>query len=142
MAQLSPYVHFNGNCQEAFDFYKSVFGGEFSMVMRNGDAPASANMPPDSPPDQLLHIALPISKETSLMGSDMPQAYGPATQGNSYSISIDTASEEETAKIFNGLSAGGKITMPLAKTFWATLFAMCNDKYGLQWMISYQEEKS
>ncbi len=137
MAQLSPYIMFNGNCEEAFTFYKSVFGGDFSIIMKNKDTPAGVPAPPNMNPDHIMHISLPISKETILMGSDMPEAYGPATRGNSFSISVNTASEEETTKIFNGLSAGGKITMPLDRTFWGSFFGMCVDKYDVQWMVSY-----
>jgi PhnB protein len=142
MAQLSPYVMYNGNCEEAFIFYKSVFGGEFSILMRNKDIPPGVPAPPDPNPDHIMHISLPISTETVLMGSDMPGAYGPATRGNSFSISVKTASEEETTKIFNGLAEGGKITMPLEKTFWGSFFGMCIDKYDVQWMLSYDNPGS
>ncbi|GAA4466479.1 VOC family protein [Nemorincola caseinilytica] len=139
MAQLSPYLTFNGNCMEAFEFYRSVFGGEFSAIMKNSDIPEGVPSMPGTDPEKLLHISLPISAETVLMGCDMPAAYGQAVFGTNFAISINTAGEEETTKLFNGLSAGGKITMPLGDTFWGAFFGMFIDKFGIHWMVSYNK---
>ena len=139
MASISPYLTFNGNCEEAFNFYRSVFGGEFPYVGRFKDMPADGGKPvPASEGEKIMHISLPISKETVLMGSDSSEAFGQATVvGNNFSISINANSEEEAKKLFNGLSAGGKVTMPLDKTFWGALFGMFTDKFGIQWMVNY-----
>lgn len=139
MAQLSPYLTFNGNCKEAFDFYRSVFGGEFLAIMKNSDIPAEVPSMPGADPEKLLHISLPISKETVLMGCDMPEAYGQAVFGTNFAISVNTGSTEETTKLFNGLSEGGKTTMPLGDTFWGSFFGMCIDKFGIHWMVSFDK---
>lgn len=139
MATISPYLTFNGNCEEAFNFYKSVFGGDFPYVGRFRDMPPMPGKEvPASEGDKIMHISLPISKETVLMGSDSSEAFGKATvMGNNFSISINTGSEEEARRLFNGLSAGGTVTMPLDKTFWGALFGMFTDKFGIQWMVNY-----
>jgi PhnB protein len=146
MAQINAYLTFNGNCEEAFNFYKSVFGGEFPYVGRFKDMPPTDGKPiPDSMKEKIMHISLPISKETSLMGSDSSAEFGHATIiGNNFSLSVNAGSEEEAKKVFNALSAGGKITMPLDKTFWGAFFGMFTDKFGIQWMVNYdynQEKK-
>lgn len=144
MATINPYLTFNGNCEEAFNFYKSVFGGEFPYVGRFKDMPADPNHPPmpASEAEKIMHISLPISKETILMGSDSSEAYGKATvMGNNFSLSVNTDSEGEAKKIFDALSSGGKVTMPLEKTFWGALFGMLTDKFGIQWMVSFDEKK-
>ncbi len=137
MAQLSPYLTFNGNCEDAFNFYKSVFGGDFTSVNRFKE------MPPEHPvtddmKEKIMHIALPVSQETVLMGSDSSDMFGLATQpGNNFSITINADSEEEAQQIFESLSEGGTIKMPLEKTFWGALFGMFTDKYGIHWMMNY-----
>jgi PhnB protein len=141
MASISPYLTFNGNCEEAFNFYRSVFGGEFPYVGRFKDMPSSPGKEiPASEGEKIMHISLPISSETVLMGSDSSDAFGKATVvGNNFSISINANSEEEAKKLFNGLSAGGKVTMPLDKTFWGALFGMFTDKFDIQWMVNYDQ---
>ena len=143
MATISPYLTFNGNCEEAFNFYKSVFGGNFPYVGRFKDMPPHEGQTiPESEGNKIMHISLPISNETTLMGSDSSEAFGHASViGNNFSISINGNSEEEAKKLFNGLSAGGKVTMPLEKTFWGALFGMFTDKYGIQWMVNYDYPK-
>lgn len=136
MASLSPYLNFNGNAEEAFTFYKSVFGGEFATFSRFKDMP-SETAADQAEGDKILHVSLPISKETTLMGSDVPGHYPASTQGTNLFISINTESEAEADKLFNGLSAGGKILMPLGKTFWGAYFGMWADKFGIQWMVNY-----
>jgi PhnB protein len=136
MTVINPYLGFNDNCEEAFNFYKSVFGGEFAAVMRFKDVPAEFQMP-ESEGEKIMHMALPIGQGTMLMGSDTPAGMEPATPGNNVSIVISTESEEEADRLFKGLSAGGQVTMPLEKAFWGDYFGMLTDKYGVHWMVSY-----
>jgi PhnB protein len=139
MSSVNIYLNFNGNCEAAFTFYKSVFGGEFPYIGRFGEMPPAENYTvPESEANKIMHVSLPISKETVLMGSDTagPMAAG-FTVGNNFSISINAESKEEAEKLFNGLSAGGKVTMPLSKTFWSESFGMFTDKFGINWMISF-----
>lgn len=138
MASLSAHVAFNGNCEEAFNFYSKVFGNDIAMVMRNKDIPAEVPNPTgEAEADKILHIALPIGNGCMLMGCDMPANFGEATGGNRFNISVNTDSEAQTEKFYNGLLEGGKVNMPLEKTFWNAYFGMVIDKYGVQWMISY-----
>src|SRR6476619_6392963 len=136
MPALNPYLNFNGNTEEVFNFYKSVFGGEFATVMRFKDTPSEHPMP-ETEGNKIMHIALPIEKGNVLMGSDVPPSYPQATHGSDFYISISADSEEEAKKLFEGLSQGGNVVMPLSKAFWGALFAMFSDKFGIQWMVSY-----
>jgi PhnB protein len=141
MIILNVYLTFNGNCEEAFNFYKSVLGGEFSHVARFGEMPPSEHCPavPEKDKDKIMHISLPISKETVLMGCDSSEAFGIASvQGNNFSLSINTDSTEEADRVFNALSVGGQVTMPIDTTFWGSYFGMFVDKYNIQWMVSYE----
>ena len=135
MAAVAPYLNFNGNTEEAFDFYKSVFGGEFSMVMRFKDAPAEYQMGESD--EKIMHISLPLGHGTLLMGSHVPEAMGKAITGTNFCVSIGTESEEEADKLFNGLSAGGQVIMPLEKAFWGSYFGMLKDKFDIRWMVSH-----
>lgn len=143
MASINPYLNFNGNAEEVFDFYKSIFGGEFATVMRYGDAPGcdeaeGGNKLGEMDKDKIMHIGLPIGgKGDVLMGSDIPESMGILKQGDNFSISISADSKEEADRIFNGLAEGGKIEMPIADAFWGSYFGMCTDKFGIQWMVSY-----
>ena len=141
MKAINPYLNFNGNCEEAFNFYKSVFGGEFAMLMRFKDIPAGEMDPehelPDSEGQKIMHVSLPVGQSTILMGSDVPSVMGTVQNGSNFAIAISTDSEAETDEIFNGLSAGGQVTMPLDKVFWGSYFGMLTDKFGIQWMVSY-----
>ena len=141
MAAINPYLTFDGNCEEVFEFYKSVFGGEFTYVGRFGEMPSQDGNPiPEGIANKIMHISLPISGETVLMGSDSSDEFGHATIiGNNISISINADSTEEADKLFNGLSAGGTTTMPMAKTFWGAYFGMFTDKFGINWMVNYDE---
>ena len=142
MATVNVYLTFNGNTEEAFNFYKSVFGGDFTYLGRFKDMPADENCPPPSEDEgnRIMHVSLPISKETILMGSDSTSQSGdvPAFGGN-FSVSINTDSTAEADKLFNGLSAGGNVIMPLEKTFWGAYFGMLVDKFGVHWMVNYDE---
>ena len=143
MAAVNPYLTFNGTCEEAFTFYKSVFGGEFPYLGRFKDMPPMEDCPPVSEADgeKIMHVSLPISKETILMGSDSSEAFGNATiAGNNFAISINADSQEEADKLFAGLSAGGQVTMAMNKTFWGSYFGMFKDKFGIQWMVNFDEQ--
>ena len=137
MAVLNPYLNFNGNAEEAFNFYKSVFGGEFLALQRFSDMPSETQMPPGADLNRILHVSLPISKETVLMGSDVPSSFTAAIIGTNFNVSIHTETEEEATKLFNGLSEGGQVTMPLTKVFWGSYFGMFTDKFGIQWMVNH-----
>jgi PhnB protein len=140
MATTNTYLNFNGNCEEAFNFYKSVFGGDFTYFGRFGEMPKSDDYQvPEADKMKVMHVSLPIGAST-LMGSDTGGAWAPAfVQGNNFSVSVTVDSKAEADKIFNALEKGGKITMPLASTFWGDYFGMLIDKFGINWMISFNE---
>jgi PhnB protein len=135
MAKMNSYLNFNGNTEEAFNFYKSVFGEEFLTLMRFKDTPDADKMPADEQ-EKVMHVALPIG-DNILMGTDVPKSMKPVNFGTNYSLSIDAESEEDAHQLFNKLSAGGKVEMPLEKMFWGALFGMITDKFGVQWMVNY-----
>ncbi len=141
---VNAYLNFDGNCEEAFNFYRSVFGGEFSYVGRFSEMPPQPGQPemPEKDKNLIMHIGLPISKETTIMGSDTGGEWAAYYKpGNNVSLSVNADSKEETDRIFNGLSAGGKITMPLADTFWGSYFGMFTDKFGINWMVSCEPKQ-
>lgn len=137
MAQINPYINFNGNAEEAFTFYKSVFGGEFAMIVRFKDM-ANPEFPvPENEANKIMHIALPIGKNV-LMANDVPEMMGRVNENENRSkISINTESKEEADRIFNGLSEGGAIEMPIGDSPWGSYFGMFRDKYGIEWMVDY-----
>jgi PhnB protein len=137
MAHIHPHINFNGNAEEAFNFYKSVFGGEFSKIIRLKDI-ASPEFPiAENEAHKILNIALPIGNSI-LMGNDVPEAMGPVNENENRSKIVVTAeSKEEADKIFHGLSAGGNVEMPIMDTPWGTYFAMFRDKFGIEWMVEY-----
>ena len=142
MATVNVYLTFEGNCEEAFNFYQSVFGGEFPYMGYFKDMPSDGKGAPMSEKDgnRIMHVTLPISKETCLMGSDIIDISGvKIIQGNNYSVSINAESKAEADKLFNGLSAGGKVIMPMEKTFWGAYFGMFADKFGINWMVNFDE---
>ena len=139
MASLNPYLMFPGTCEEAFNFYKSVFGGEFLTVMRMKEMPSDKPIP-DNIKEKIMHIALPMGDNPSLLGSDnmnLVEEEQNSSTGN-FAVVINAESEDEAQNFFDGLSAGGKIIMPMEKTFWNSYFGMVIDKYAVQWMISYE----
>ena len=142
MATINPYLNFLGNTEEAFNFYRSVFGGEFEVVMRYKDLPdAGINISAEDS-EKLMHISLPIGNNNILMGTDALGSMGQQLNvGNNFVLSMNTSSEAETEKIFNGLSAGGQVTMPLQHTFWSPYFGMLTDKFGIQWMVNYSNNE-
>lgn len=142
---INPYLTFNGNCEEAFNFYKQVFGGKFSYLGRFKEIPPAENQPPvsESDADKIMHVSLPISKETILMGSDATPTFGGQTvEGNNFSVSISAPSPEKADRFFSGLSSGGQVTMPMNQTFWGSYFGMLKDRFGIQWMISFDKNYS
>lgn len=142
MAKMNPYLNFDGKAEEAFNFYKSVFGGEFDGVHRMADMP-HADQLPENEKNRLMHIALPIDANTTLMASDiMPSMGHTLNVGNNVYISLHPESREEAERLFNGLSAGGKVEMPLEDTFWGAYYGSFKDKYGIQWMVNYQNEEN
>jgi PhnB protein len=140
MATVNPYLMFNGNCEEAFLFYKSVFGGEFPYIGKFNEAPAEDGGGELSEEDgnRIMHVSLPIGN-TILMGSDSHPKYGDVVFGSNFQISINVESREEADRIFNALSAEGKIFMPMDKTFWGSYFGMFEDKFGISWMVNFDE---
>ncbi|NBB31552.1 VOC family protein [Cellulophaga sp. BC115SP] len=138
MALINPYLHYNGNAEEAFNFYKSVFGGEFAMIARFKDLENPEQPFPEEEANKVMHIALPIGKTNVLMGSDVPNVLGKVNeQENRSKISISAESKEEADYLFNGLSAGGNIEMPIADSPWGSYFGMFRDKYGIEWMVDF-----
>ena len=137
MALINPHINFNGNAEEAFTFYKSVFGGEFAKVMRFKDL-SDPEFPISSAEEhKIMHIALPIGKNI-LMGNDVPEFMGQANENENRSkIAISAESLEEAEKLFNGLSEGGIVEMPLAESPWGSHFGMFRDKFGIEWMVDF-----
>jgi PhnB protein len=140
MALIHPHINFNGNAEEAFNFYKSVFGGEFSKIMRFKDL-ASAGFPvSEHEAEKIMHIELPIGN-SSLMANDVPEIMGRTNENENRSkIAITAQSKEEAEKLFNGLSVGGQIEMPMADSPWGSYFGMFRDKYGIEWMVSFDPQ--
>lgn len=141
MASISININFNGNCEQAFNFYRSVFGGEFIRMMRFKEMPGDTKITGPAG-EKIMHMELPIGKSSLILGSDVPESMGPVTSGTNFTMTILAESEEEATKLFNALSAGGKITMPLAKSFWGALFGMFTDQFGIQWMVNYDYPKN
>jgi PhnB protein len=143
MARINPYIHFNGNAEDAFTFYKSVFGGEFARIMRYKDL-ANAEYPiAEIDANRLMHIALPVGKGNMLLGSDTIQVMGQVTENdNRNTIFINAESREEADKFFNGLSNGGKVEMPINDGPFGAYFGMFADKYGIQWMVAFDPKNN
>lgn len=142
MATVNTYLTFNGNCEEAFNFYKSVFGGEFTYIGRFGEMPEDENYQvPEDDKNKIMHVGLPIGT-TSLFGSDTGGGWAPNfVQGNNFSVSVNPDSKEEADQLFEGLSEGGQITMPLEDTFWGAYFGMLTDKFGINWMVNFESQQ-
>ncbi|WP_292008390.1 VOC family protein [Chryseobacterium sp.] len=140
MTKLNSYLNFDGKAEEAFTFYKSVFGGEFlGEVYRMGNAPGTENLSEEEK-NRVMHIALPIGNDL-LMGSDIVQSFGQnLTVGNNNYVSIFPDSREEAERIFKGLSEDGDIEMPLEDQFWGDYFGSFKDRYGIHWMVNYNAE--
>ncbi len=142
MATANIYLNFNGNCEEAFNFYKSVLGGEFPYVGRFKEIPEQEGVPPipEGFKEKIMHMSLPLDNGTIIMGSDTGGDWAPDFQmGNNFSVSLNATTKDEADKIFNGLSAGGNITMQIGPTFWGDYFGSFTDKFGVNWMVSFNE---
>lgn len=140
MAQINPYLCFNGNCEEAFNHYKSVFGGEFNFIGRFKDMPPQEGCPPtpEELGNKIMHVSYNIGS-TLLMGSDTNPMQGTVNFGTNISISVNATSKNEADKIYSGLVDGGKATMPMQNTFWGAYFGMGEDKFGILWMVNFDE---
>ena len=135
MPQINPFIHFNGNAEEAFHFYRSVFGGEFTKLFRFSDLTESGIEWPDKEANKILQIALPIGETSVLRGSDVPEMLGHVNeQENRSKISLSADSREDANRIFSELSIGGHIEMPIGDSPWGTYFGMFRDRYGIEWM--------
>lgn len=140
MRSSDTYLNFDGNTMEAFEFYRSVFGGEFQTRLTYAELAGGGWNPPESDNDRIGHVSLKLSDTTSLMGSDISSAQSANfVMGNNTYININAESEEEARRLFDGLSAGGKVEMALADTEWANLYGSFTDKFGVNWMINYNE---
>lgn len=137
MATMNPYLNFAGNTEDAFNFYKSVFGGEFLTVMRFKDTPESDRVPAPEK-DKIMHIALPVGKGNVLMATDALESMGhPLTSGNNMHIALEAESKTEAERLFAGLSNGGKVSVPLQDQFWGAYFGSLTDKFGVRWMVNF-----
>ena len=140
MATINPYINFNGNAEEAFTFYKSVFGGEFGKIIRFKDI-ATTEFPVDEKDaNKIMRIVLPIGNNV-LIANDIPESMGRVNENENRSkIAVTAESKEEADRIFNGLSAGGAVEMPMAESLWRTYFAMFRDKYGIEWTVEFDSK--
>ncbi|GAB3165971.1 VOC family protein [Telluribacter humicola] len=137
MATVNTYLNFKGNTEEAFNFYKTVFGGEFLALQRFKDTPEAGRLPAEDQ-DKIMHVALPIGAGNVLMATDALESMGHSlTVGNNFSISINADSESEADQLFGRLAEGGQVTVPLEKAFWNAYFGMVTDRFGIQWMVNY-----
>ncbi len=137
---LSIYLTFDGNCRDAFEFYRSVFGGEFEIVQTFGDGPPDMGVA-EGERNKIMHVSYPVGSSV-LMGSDKPSQFGPPTElGNNFSISYSSRSREETDDLFAKISEGGAVTMPLADMFWGAYFGTCTDKFGINWQFNCEQHE-
>lgn len=141
MAKTNIYLNFPGTTEEAFNFYKSIFGGEFPGIMRYGDMPNPDRPIPDNLKNMIMHTSLLVG-DMNLMAADAVEGFGPpVTYGNNFSISLTAESKEHADKLYNSLSVDGKITMPIQNTFWGAYFGTLTDKFGINWMVSFEPPK-
>lgn len=139
MALINPHINFNGNAEEAFNFYKSVFGGEFTRLMRLKDLSSPEFPVEEKEANKILFIALPIGNNL-LIGNDIPESMGKVNENENRSkISITAESREEADKLFHGLSVGGSVEMPIGDSPWGSYFGMFRDKFGIEWMVDYSQ---
>lgn len=137
MVSINPYFNFPGNTEQAFNFYKSVFGGEFAMLQRFKETPEAGNLPANEQ-EKIMHVALPIGSGNILMATDALESMGQKlVHGTNFSLAIQAESEQEADTLYNSLGQGGKPDMPMQKTFWNAYFGMLTDQFGVQWMINY-----
>ena len=142
MTTINPWINFNGNAEEAFTFYKSIFGGEITKIIRFKDIASKEFPVGDEDMDKIMLIALPIGKNNMLLANDVPSFMGKVNENENRSkISVSTESKEEADAIFNGLSVGGQVEVPVGESAWGTYFGMLRDKYGIEWMVEYPAAK-
>lgn len=142
MALINPHINFNGNAEEAFTFYKSVFGGEFAKIIRFKDLSITGFTISEKEKNKIMHIALPVGKSNMLMANDVPEMLGKTNEHENRSkIAITAESREEADKLFNGLSAGGQVEMPIGNSPWGSYFGMFRDKYGIEWMVEFDPNR-
>ena len=142
MASINPWINFNGNAQEAFTFYKSVFGGEFAKVVRFKDLATDEFPVAKKEENKIMHIALPLGNNTMLVANDVPEVLGRVNEKENRSkILVKTESKEEADKLFNGLSAGGEVEGPMGDSPWGSYAGMFRDKYGIEWIIEFSSVK-
>jgi PhnB protein len=138
MTKVHAYLNFDGNPEEAFDFYKKVFGGEFSSAVRFKDFPVEGMEVPKADENKMMHISLPIGDDAILMASDTLPAFGQKlVQGNNVYVSLHPTSKEEAGRLFNALSEGGEVEMDIADQVWGDYYGAFKDKFGVQWMVNY-----
>ncbi|MGB7841509.1 MAG: VOC family protein [Salinimicrobium sp.] len=144
MKTMYPYLTFHGNCEAAFEFYKKVFGGEFSTLRRFSEIPPDLGEEmPENEKKKIMFVSLRLNNTTVLLGSDAGGEWGKdLNTGNNISLSVTTESRDEADKFFDELSKGGEVKMPIGDAFWGSYYGMCKDKYGINWMISYGEEET
>ena len=141
MLMINPYLNFNGKTEEAFNFYKSIFGGEFTALQRYKDMPEGSKLSLDEQ-EKIMHISLPVGRSTVLMATDALESMGQKlVEGNNFYLMIEAESKDQVYRLFYELSASGEVTMPLQVTFWGAFFGQFKDKYGIQWMVSYDDKK-
>ncbi len=142
MATLNPWINFNGNAEEAFTFYKSVFGGEFAKVVRFKDIASTEFKVPEKEENKIMHIALPIGNGAMLIANDVPEILGRVNERENRSkILVSTESKEEADRLFTGLSAGGEVEGPMGDSPWGSYAGMFRDKYGIEWIIEFSPDK-
>ncbi len=144
MAILNVYLYFNGNCEKAFDFYKSVFGGEYQYIGRYMDISQKDRQNfPNCSDEQIMHVALPISKETVLMGADLIDSNVETTKlRNGFSLHVSTDNRDEATHLFNTLAERGHVIVPIADQFWGSYYGLCTDKFGISWKINFDLSKN
>lgn len=142
MITVNPYLYFNGNCEEAFNFYKSVFNSEFKYIGRYGDVPQTERGIFPDHDNKIMHVSLPIGKGTILMGSDNAELFNQAVSLSNFSLAINTDKKEEADRLFQRLSEGGDITLPMNETFWGSYYGIVRDKFGINWKISFESTVS
>lgn len=137
MIKLSPYLFFNGNCEEAFNFYKSIFRKEFKYLGRYKDVPDSDRQNFKENDEKIMHVTLPINEQTSLMGSDNTESHEEALLNNAFALYINTDSRDEADRLFNALSAGGQIKVSMTETFWGSYYGILKDRFGVNWKVTF-----
>ncbi len=142
MTTINPWINFNGNSEEALTFYKSIFGGEFTKIIRFKDIASSEFPVSEADADKIMLITLPIGKSNMLMANDVPSFMGKVSENENRSkISVSAENKEEAEAIFNGLSVGGQVEVPMGESAWGTYFGMLRDKYGIEWVVEYPAAK-